>query len=91
MGPETRVQAKAKLDAFSLKIGHPDTYKSYPGLDVTETSAFANAEEQRGAESRHGNAPQGEIDRGFRGRHAQGQGLDSRPATADGCPLSLFT
>ena len=44
MGPETRVQAKAKLDAFSLKIGHPDTYKSYPGLDVTETSAFANAE-----------------------------------------------
>lgn len=44
MGPETRVQAKAKLDAFSLKIGHPDKYKDYKGLNPTPDSAFANAE-----------------------------------------------
>lgn len=44
MGPETKVAAKAKLDAFSLKIGHPDKYKDYKGLNVTPTSAFANAE-----------------------------------------------
>ncbi|MCZ8322129.1 MAG: M13 family metallopeptidase [Novosphingobium sp.] len=44
MGSETRVQAKAKLDAFSLKIGHPDKFKEYKGLNVTPTSAFANAD-----------------------------------------------
>ena len=44
MGPETRVQAKAKLDAFSLKIGNPDKYKDYKGLKVTPTRAFANSE-----------------------------------------------
>ncbi|MFN9580351.1 MAG: M13 family metallopeptidase [Novosphingobium sp.] len=44
MGPETKVAAKAKLDAFSLKIGHPDKFKDYKGLDVTPTSAFTNAE-----------------------------------------------
>jgi len=44
MGAETKVAAKAKLDAFSLKIGHPAKFKDYKGLNVTPTSAFANAE-----------------------------------------------
>jgi putative endopeptidase len=43
MGPETRVQAKAKLDAFTPKIGYPDKYKTYPGLSMTKDSAFANS------------------------------------------------
>lgn len=42
MGPETRVQAQAKLDAFTPKIGYPDKYKTYPGLTITPDSAFAN-------------------------------------------------
>jgi len=44
MGPETRVQAQAKLDAFRPKIGYPGKYKSYPGLELSATSAMANAQ-----------------------------------------------
>ncbi|HKX79172.1 MAG TPA: M13 family metallopeptidase [Novosphingobium sp.] len=42
MGPETRKEALAKLDAFNPKIGAPDKYKDYAGLDVTPTTALAN-------------------------------------------------
>ena len=42
MGPETRKQAQAKLDAFTPKIGYPAKYKAYPGLEMTADSAFAN-------------------------------------------------
>ena len=42
MGAETRVQAKAKLDAFTPKIGYPASYKTYPGLELG-SSAFANS------------------------------------------------
>ena len=34
MGPETRKQAEAKLDAMALKIGYPDKSVSYTHLDV---------------------------------------------------------
>ena len=42
MGPETRIQAKAKLDAFDPKIGYPVKYKTYPGLTFTPGDAAAN-------------------------------------------------
>ncbi|PKB14891.1 putative endopeptidase [Novosphingobium kunmingense] len=42
MGPETRVAAKAKLDAFTTKIGYPGKYKTYDGL-IVGSDAFANA------------------------------------------------
>ncbi|MGH6787429.1 MAG: M13 family metallopeptidase [Novosphingobium sp.] len=42
MGPETRIEAKAKLDAFTPKIGYPNSYKTYPGLEPG-SSAFANS------------------------------------------------
>ena len=42
MGPETRVQAKAKLDAFDPKIGYPVKFKTYDGLTVTATTPLAN-------------------------------------------------
>jgi len=42
MGPETRIQAKAKLDAFTPKIGYTDKWKTYEGLNFTPDSAFAN-------------------------------------------------
>jgi putative endopeptidase len=44
MGPVTRTQAQAKLDAFTPKIGYPASYKTYPGLELSPNSAFANAE-----------------------------------------------
>lgn len=42
MGPQTRAQAQAKLDAFRTKIGYPDKYKTYDGLELTPSNAFAN-------------------------------------------------
>ena len=42
MGPETRAQAKAKLDAFTPKIGAPEKYKTYDGLTVAATTPLAN-------------------------------------------------
>jgi putative endopeptidase len=44
MGPETRTQAQAKLDAFRAKIGYPDKYKTYDGLELSPTDAFGNDE-----------------------------------------------
>lgn len=35
MSPQTRAKAVGKLDAFLLKIGYPDKWRSYAGLHVT--------------------------------------------------------
>ena len=43
MGPATRTEAQAKLDAFTPKIGYPSRYKTYDGLALTADSAFANS------------------------------------------------
>ena len=42
MGPETRAKALAKLDAFTPKIGYPDRWKSYEGLEVTADDLVGN-------------------------------------------------
>jgi putative endopeptidase len=42
MGPETRTQAQAKLDAFTPKIGYPARYKEYEGLALSPTTPLAN-------------------------------------------------
>jgi len=42
MGPETRVQAEAKLAAFTPKIGAPDSYRTYDGLALSATTPLAN-------------------------------------------------
>jgi putative endopeptidase len=34
MSPQTRAKAVAKLDAFLLKIGYPDKWRSYAGLTI---------------------------------------------------------
>ena len=34
MAPETKVKARAKLAAFTPKIGYPDTWRDYSGLEV---------------------------------------------------------
>ncbi|RZK02827.1 MAG: M13 family peptidase [Novosphingobium sp.] len=42
MGPETRKEAQAKLDAFTPKIGAPASYKTYDGLVIDATKPLAN-------------------------------------------------
>lgn len=43
MTPATKARAQAKLDAFLLKIGYPDTWRSYAGLTVDNGPYAANA------------------------------------------------
>ena len=43
MGPETRKQALAKLDALTLKIGYPDKWRDYSSYTVTRDSYAQNA------------------------------------------------
>jgi putative endopeptidase len=45
MAPETRARALAKLAAFTPKIGYPDSFKDYAGLEVAAGDAYGN--EQR--------------------------------------------
>ena len=43
MTPETKVKARAKLAAFTPKIGYPDKWRDYSGLDLRAGDAFGNA------------------------------------------------
>ncbi len=43
MGAETRQEAVAKLNAFTPKIGYPDEFETYDGMDIVKGDAFANA------------------------------------------------
>lgn len=43
MGPATKAQAKDKLQNFIIKIGYPDKWKDYSGLQVNDSlSLYAN-------------------------------------------------
>ena len=42
MGPETRAQATAKLEAFAVKIGYPDKWRDYSALKVDRASYLQN-------------------------------------------------
>jgi putative endopeptidase len=42
MGPETRTQATAKLQAFAVKIGYPDKWRDYSALRVDRSSYLQN-------------------------------------------------
>ena len=43
MSDETRAQAHAKLEKFTPKIGYPDKWKDYSGLDIVAGDAYGNA------------------------------------------------
>jgi putative endopeptidase len=43
MGPDTRREALAKLDAFTAKIGAPTKYKAYEGLTPSPDDPLGNA------------------------------------------------
>jgi putative endopeptidase len=42
MSPETKKEALAKLEAFTIKIGYPDKWRDYSRLDVVRTSYAEN-------------------------------------------------
>jgi putative endopeptidase len=42
MGPETKKEALAKLEAFTVKIGYPDKWRDYSKLTIDRTSYDAN-------------------------------------------------
>jgi putative endopeptidase len=42
MGPETRQQARIKVDAIALKIGYPDHWRDYSAYKVARTSYAEN-------------------------------------------------
>lgn len=43
MSPETREKALAKLDTFRPKIGHPDVWRDYDGVDIDPADLIGNA------------------------------------------------
>ena len=51
MAEETKVQAIQKLNGFTTKIGYPDQWDPYEGLEIRQGDAFGNA--LRAAEWRH--------------------------------------
>ena len=42
MGPETRRAARKKLDAFSVKMGYPDTWRDYRALEIDRGAYIDN-------------------------------------------------
>jgi predicted metalloendopeptidase len=50
MGPETKKQALAKLEAFTVKIGYPDKWRDYSKLLITRTSYNENVQRGRAFE-----------------------------------------
>ena len=53
MSPATRERALEKLSQFRAKIGYPDTWRSYDGLDFSRSGADLVANVRAGAEFEH--------------------------------------
>lgn len=47
LSPATKAAAREKLAAFRPKIGYPDRWRDYSGLDIRAGDAFGNAERVR--------------------------------------------
>lgn len=43
MQPQTKARAKAKLKNFTVKVGYPDKWRDYAGLEVKADDLFGNA------------------------------------------------
>ena len=50
-GPETKARARAKLANFTTKIGYPEQWRDYSGLEIRAGDAFGNS--MRSAEFEH--------------------------------------
>jgi len=44
MGPETRQQALYKISRFGVKIGYPEKWRSYEGLELDSADLYGNVE-----------------------------------------------
>ena len=44
MAPETKQRARAKLTAFTAKIGYPDKWRDYSALEISPGDAYGNAQ-----------------------------------------------
>ena len=65
MGEETRRQALAKLATFDRKIGYPERWRDYSGLELERGSYYTNLRRGRAFESRRQLAQIGRpVDRG---------------------------
>ena len=65
MGDATRRQAAAKLRAFANKIGYPDTWRDYAGVELSPGALYANHLSARAYESRRNLGKIGKpVDRG---------------------------
>lgn len=42
MAPETKQEAKAKVETMEVGVGYPDTWKDYSSLEVSPGTAYAN-------------------------------------------------
>jgi putative endopeptidase len=42
MQPQTKVRAKAKLKGFTVKVGYPDKWRDYRGLEIRADDLFGN-------------------------------------------------
>lgn len=47
MSPATRTEARAKLEAFTVKIGYPEVWKDYPGLVLHRDDLLGNVRRAR--------------------------------------------
>jgi putative endopeptidase len=65
MGPETKKQALAKLEAFTVKIGYPDKWRDYSKYAVERSGYLGNVERGRQFEEARELAKIGQpVDRG---------------------------
>ena len=44
MTPETRIRAREKLEKFTAKIGYPDRWRSYDGLEIRRQDLLGNVQ-----------------------------------------------
>lgn len=44
MSPETKAQAKAKVEGLTVGMGYPDTWRDYSGLEIKRDDALGNAQ-----------------------------------------------
>jgi endothelin-converting enzyme/putative endopeptidase len=44
MSPETKKKAQEKISTFTVKVGYPDKWKTYKGVDIARGTYFADVE-----------------------------------------------
>ena len=53
MGPETKAQAKDKLAKFTVKVGYPEKWRDYAGLEIVAGDLYGNVRRSNRFEARY--------------------------------------